>query len=215
MASTIEDAQAMVDSARQSRAMLMPGHLLRFEPKYAALKTAVASGELGEITAISARRNRPRGLLASHGRVSPALATAIHDIDIMLWLTGSRVATVRAHHRLGERPGDHHGIWALMRLENGVIVTIESAWMTPDGVEPASDDAFSVVGRKGMARVHFDVPAMWVTTAAGLRAPDVSFEPRINGFTAGALKEELSHFASCVLNGTPPDVAPEAGFDAL
>jgi len=56
---------------------------------------------------------------------------------------------------------------------------------------------------------------MWVSTAAGFRASDVSFEPRVHGATAGALKEELSHFASCALDGTTPVIAPEEGRNAL
>ncbi|HEY7030720.1 MAG TPA: Gfo/Idh/MocA family oxidoreductase [Thermomicrobiales bacterium] len=216
MASTLADADAMLEAARRSAAFLMPGHILRFEPKYAALKEAVERGELGELTSISARRNRLRGQVPIYGRAGPALVTAIHDIDVMLWITGSTVVSVRAFQRLGTLPGDHCGVWALMRLASGTIAMIESSWMTPDGVEPGGDDAFSAIGTKGLARIQFDVPPMWISTSDGLRAPDVSFEPRVNGVSTGALREELAYFTACVLDGIRPTaIAPEDGRAAL
>jgi predicted dehydrogenase len=134
----------------------------------------------------------------------------------MLWITGSTVATVRALQRVGTQPGDHCGVWALMRLASGTIAMIESSWMAPDGVEPGSDDAFSAIGTKGLARIQFDVPTTWIGTSDGVRAPDVSFEPRGNGASAGALREELAYFTACVLDGTRPTViAPEDGRAAL
>ena len=38
----------------------MPGHILRFETKYAAVKEQLDSGRLGRIISIYARRNRPK-----------------------------------------------------------------------------------------------------------------------------------------------------------
>jgi UDP-N-acetylglucosamine 3-dehydrogenase len=216
LAATLDDAVAMVEAARRSTAFLMPGHILRFEAKYAALKTAVAANQIGTIVSLSARRHRPRVLISSHRRVHPALVTAIHDVDVMLWLAGDRVKSVRAHHRLAQRMDDAHGLWALMKFEGGAIAVLETAWMLPDGAGLGTDDAFTVIGSTGLARVQFDFPAMRVWTSAGAETPDVSYEPMLHGAVSGALRDELSAFATSALTGVKPTVvAPEDGLTAL
>ena len=216
IAASLADATAIVEVGRKSPGILMPGHILRFEPKYAALKRAVATGKLGRLTSLAARRNRPRGLVASHGRVHPSLVTAIHDIDVMLWLSGDRIRSVRAVHRLANRDAGAHGLWALLQFERGTIATLETVWMLPDEAGAATDDAFEAIGTEGTARIQFDVPGLRLWTASGLHAPDVSYEPWLHGTIAGALKEELAYFATCALSRTPPTiVTPTDGLAAL
>jgi UDP-N-acetylglucosamine 3-dehydrogenase len=47
MATTVEDAQAMVDASRETGLILMPGHVCRFETKYATVKEQLTAGRLG------------------------------------------------------------------------------------------------------------------------------------------------------------------------
>lgn len=216
IATTLEDAAAMLEAAKSSRGILMPGHVLRFAPAYAGLKDAVANGRLGRLVAMSAQRNRPASLVRTHGRVHPALITAIHDIDIMLWLAGCNVTSVRAIDRIADRDDGAHGLWGMMQFENGTVATIETSWMIPDSAGVETDDAFRVTGLAGSAEVQFDVPALRVWEAAGPRVPDVSYEPVVREVTVGALRDELAHFTACALAGTPsPVVGPEDGARAL
>ncbi len=215
-AATLDDALAMVEAERRSTAFLMPGHILRFEAKFAALKSAVVSQELGSIVSMNARRNRPRQLISSHGRVHPALVTAIHDIDIMLWLMQERVRSVRAHHRLGTTITDAHGIWMVLEFVGGAVALLETAWMLPDHAGLGTDDAFSVIGSAGLARVQFEVPGLRIWSEAGSQAPDVSYEPIVHGVVSGALRDELATFAKHALNGTKPEIVrSEDGVNAL
>lgn len=216
IATTLEDAAAMLEAASHSDGILMPGHVLRFAPAYAGLKEAVASGRLGRLVAMSARRNRQASLIQTHGRVHPALITALHDIDIMLWLAECDVTSVRAFDRIATRDDGAHGLWGLLEFENGAVATIESSWLIPDSAGVGTDDAFRVTGLSGSAQVQFDVPALRVWEPEGPRVPDVSYEPVVRGVAVGALRDELAHFASCALAGTPsPVVGPEDGFRAL
>jgi predicted dehydrogenase len=215
LATTLADGRAMVEAARRSRAFLMPGHVVRFDPRYAALKAAVAAGELGQLTSLSARRNRTRGHIASHGRTHPALVTAIHDLDVMLWLTAAPVATVRAHHRLGRRPGDPHGIWALLRFANGVVATLESAWMVPEAATTVAGDTFSAIGTDGLAEI-VAAPPLQIGTSDGARGADVYYEPGAPDATTGALRNELAYFVACARAGTAPAVVTaEDGLHSL
>lgn len=216
IASTLEDAAAILDAARGSTGILMPGHVLRFAASYARLQAAVASGELGRVASMSARRNRQASLVRSHGRVHPALITAIHDIDIMLWLAQCDVTRVQAIDRLANRDNGVHGLWGMLEFENGTVAMIETAWMLPDTAGTDADDAFQVIGTAGTAKIQLDAPALRIISDAGTTAPDVSYEPIVHGVATGALGTELGHFAQCALAGTPsPIVTPIDGIRAL
>lgn len=216
IASTLEDAEAIIEAARTSPGILMPGHVLRFAASYAGLQARVTAGELGRIVSMSARRNRQAALVHSHGRVHPALITAIHDIDIMLWLAQCDVVRVHAVDRLADRDNGAHGLWGMLEFENGAIAMIETAWMLPDTAGTDADDAFEVIGTKGTATIQLDTPSFRIVSESGNVAPDVSYEPVVHGAVAGALGTELGHFAQCALAGIPsPIVTPDDGIRAL
>jgi predicted dehydrogenase len=216
IARTFEDAQAMIQAARAAPGILMPGHLLRFETKYATMQQMVAAGGVGRLVAFAARRNRPRSLVERYGRVHPALVTAIHDVDIMLWLAQDRVQRVRALDRLRDRDHGAHGAWALLEFEHGIIGTLQTVWLVPDAAGLATDDAFEVIGIDGTIKIQFDAPALWAWQTGGTVVPDVSYEPRVHGEVTAALKEELAYFVQCARNRRPPArVTPEDGLHAL
>jgi UDP-N-acetylglucosamine 3-dehydrogenase len=206
LASTLADARAITEAARASSGILMPGHILRFDPAHAAARAAAVSGELGRIVSITARRNRPQRLIATHGRVHPALVTTIHDIDVMLWVAGKDVRRVHAVDRLASRDGGAHGLWGLLEFADGVVGTVETSWLLPESAGISNDDSFEITGLTGTVKVQLDTPALRVWRQGGSQAPDVRYEPVVHGVVGGALRDELSHFASCALAGTPSTI---------
>ncbi len=60
-ASDITEIEQMISAARDAGVILMPGHILRFEPRYAVVKRKLVTGQLGAIVTIQARRNRTKG----------------------------------------------------------------------------------------------------------------------------------------------------------
>lgn len=216
LASTLEDARAILDAACGASGILMPGHILRFDPKYAAAREAAASGQLGRVVSIAARRNRPQSLITTYSRVHPALVTAIHDIDIMLWIAGKDVRRVHAIDRIAARDDGAHGLWGLLEFADGTVGTVETSWLLPDAAGIATDDAFQITGLAGTVKVQLDTPPLRILREGGSHAPDVSYEPVLHGVVGGALRDELAHFASCALAGTPSTVImPDDAYAAL
>lgn len=216
LATSIADAQAMLEAAARSPGFLMPGHILRFDTRFAGLKAAVARGDLGEIVSVTARRNRPRSLIRSHGRVHPVLVTGVHDLDLMLWLTGRRVTRVRAHHRLATAGDAGHGVWALLAFAGGAVGLLETSWLLPESAGVATDDALAVVGTQGTARVQIDGSPLQIWRESGPVVPDIGYEPRLHGRVGGALREELTYFTTCALAGVRPTIVTAAdGLNAL
>lgn len=218
LSSTAADAQKLVDAARGAAGFLMPGHIVRFEARFAHLREQVARGNLGKLAALHARRNRPRETQATYARSHPALVTAIHDLDIILWLTGSFPDRVQAWHRLEPGEDGVYGIWGMLHFSDDTLATVEATWMTPAGTGLANGDTFSVVGTRGMASIDMGFAGMRVLIPDVHAVPDIGYEPSIHGTTGGALHAELSHFvqlASGKPAGLAPIVTPEDGLRAV
>jgi UDP-N-acetylglucosamine 3-dehydrogenase len=209
LATTLEDARAIVDAARTSTGILMPGHILRFDATYAAAREATVTGRLGRVVAIAARRNRPQDHIPIYGRVHPALVTAIHDIDILRWIAGAEVRRVHAIDRIAKRDNGAHGLWGLLEFANGIVGTIETSWLLPDGAGIGGDDALSITGMQGTAKLSSDSPGLQVWEQTGSH-------PASHTVTGDPLRDELAHFAACALAGTPsPTITPEDAYAAL
>jgi UDP-N-acetylglucosamine 3-dehydrogenase len=208
LATTLEDADAILDAAAQSGRRLLVGHLLRSSPLYAALAARVHAGELGEIVSLHARRNRPGRLMAGYRRTHPVLETGIHDLDIMLWLAQSRVRRVRAYARTVHPGPTPDVVWGVLELESGALGIVETIWLAPEQGGLYTDDALAVFGSRGVARIDLSRAPLTVTTDAGPTVVDLFYETRIEGIVGGALREQLLYFISCVREGRQPDRVP-------
>ncbi len=89
IASSLEEADEMVEAARRSGVVLMVGHLERFNPAVEALFETATRPRFVEIHRLSPFHIR--GL-----DVSVVLDLMIHDLDILLTLVGSSPEEVRA-----------------------------------------------------------------------------------------------------------------------
>ncbi len=216
LASTVENARAIVDAARGSSGFLMPAHILRFDPRYASARDIAVGGELGRVISISARRNRPQTLINTYSRVHPALITAIHDIDIMVWTAQAQVRRVYAIERLADRDNGAHGMWGMLEFANGTVGTLETSWLIPAAAGINTDDALQITGLEGTVKIQTDSPALRIWRPNGSFAPDVDYEPDLHGSIAGALRNELAYFADSALRRMPSTViSPQEGFDAV
>jgi predicted dehydrogenase len=105
------------------------GHIERYNPALQALRTRLASGELGEIYQVATRRQGPFPTRVLD--VGVVLDLATHDIDSTAWVTKQRYTSVSARvaHRSGRRHEDLVGIVAT--LEDGTVVNHLVNWLSP------------------------------------------------------------------------------------
>lgn len=202
----VAECDRMIDSFEAKGLILMPGHILRFETKYASLQEEVASGRLGRVISMQARRNRPSSLLGRYARVHPAHVNCIHDIDLMLWYAQRPVLRVRGYER-NVHGGAHPDVfWGVLEFEGGAVGIVEAAWLLEEKAGVVLDDSFHLMGSTGAAQLSAFPPPLSFWRADGFAAPDVSYDPRIRGAAFGALRDELSYFCDCVRTGRKPDV---------
>nr|BFE56330.1 Gfo/Idh/MocA family oxidoreductase [Dactylosporangium thailandense] len=206
LATTVADAEAIVAAAASTGVLCQPGHLLRFAGPYRALHDSVRTGQLGDVLAVSSRRDRPRTLSRLFPNDHPALLTAVHDIDLALWYAGSRVVEVRAvaQSRAGIVPPVL--VWAELRHANGVVSSIRNSYLLPEATFNHTFDSVEVYGTEGVAQVDLAHPTLMLQ-AAQAEAPDWLLSPSTGG---GALAAELRHFLDRVAGTEPDAVVPLA-----
>lgn len=206
VARSISDIDLMIDAARRANVMLMPGHLLRFETRYALIKEKLVNHELGRVVTIRARRNRTKGNFRKYARVHPVFSVAVHDIDLALWYTASPVKRVRGFERKVQDKETPDVFWGIIEFENGALGVVETSWLTPDTAGIFSNDALEVITDRGLAMLDLVPGGLSFWFEGGFHVPDITAAPRIRGSVGGSLAAELSYFLACVQDGENPSV---------
>lgn len=129
VAPTSRDGQLLVESFDEAGLIGGVGHIERFNPALRAMRQKLSEGILGNIYQISTRRQGPFPARITDVGVVKDLAT--HDIDLTMWVAGSRYSTVSA--RTAKKSGRPHEdmVVAVGTLENGIIVNHTVNWMSP------------------------------------------------------------------------------------
>lgn len=105
------ECRVIVETARKTGRTLAVCHVLRYTPFYMTLKALVDAGEVGQVTTINQIENVGywhqahsfvRGNWRNSQETSPMLLQkSCHDMDIILWLMGSRCTQVQSFGSLG------------------------------------------------------------------------------------------------------------------
>ncbi|NOZ26645.1 MAG: Gfo/Idh/MocA family oxidoreductase [Chloroflexi bacterium] len=199
LATTLEDADAIVAAAETAGITLMVGHILRFDPRYAEARAAVVSGKIGQLTYMYGRRhNLIDSGLRFRGRTTVVNFLGVHDLDMMLWCAESPVEEV---HAIGARGaladlGVDDGVLATLRFQNGAVGCLDVHWAMPPGAM-LLDAGFKLIGTAGQIYVDGALGAVRVEMKEAARFPDTVYAPA-SPWTMGALMAQDAHFVRCV-----------------
>jgi predicted dehydrogenase len=224
LATTVDDAQAMVDAAAANGVHLMAGHTFEYNAAVWKLKELIAAGELGRILYIDAARLS----LGKYQRDCNVIwDLAPHDISIASFLLDEvpRTTWVWAKRHVGNR----HADVAYLRLDFEKAAT--HAFVHVSWLDPCKVRRVTVVGDRKMAvyddmsdneriRVydigvdpadsddHGESHAMPVSYRTGdIVSPFIQFnEP---------LLVQDSHFIECIRTGAKPNTPGERGLDIV
>ena len=132
---SIEEAKLLIKSAKQKKLVFMVGHVERFNPAILKMKELLKNHYLGDIVSMSARRVGP---FIPRSRDSGVIIDlAIHDIDVMRFLTEKRVKEVYA--KLGKKISKYEDFAVLLlEFEGGILGSIEVNRLTPTKIRTLS-----------------------------------------------------------------------------
>lgn len=216
MALSGADAARMVEHAASAGVHLMVCHSLRFDPRFAALQQAVAQGAVGQVLHLYARRNAPQiAVERVVGHFPLAFWLAPHDIDMMLWTTGSPVHKVMAFSKAGGTERQDF-IIAVLTFANGIIGVLESSWGTPAVSGQPLTEQFTVRGTGGMVELLSNQTGVGVYRAgAAPEYPDLGYTPVIHDQQDGMFRRLLHHFVGVVRGQHEPVVTGRDGLAAI
>jgi len=217
MASTVADCRKIVKAAKASKKYFMVGHICRFNPRYAAAKREIQAGNIGKVISAYARRNIPAAVGGTVlPKIGPIIGDGVHDMDLILWYTGAKVVSAYAQTTAFHNYANPDSGWSMFRLDSGATVVLENNWCLPDGTAFQIDERMEIIGTKGSVHIHETHPNFSVAKDGGWTSPDTTYWPELHGIRAGALREELSYFATCVAERRKPKViTPEESMAAV
>lgn len=223
LATTLDDADAIIAAVEQAAVPFMVGHIYRFEVHYAKLRQAVASGNMGDTLSYYGRQNTTLGDgLYVGGRVSINMYLSVHGFDLMAWILGREpesVYSLPVHGKVFEECGVADGVWSLVRFEDGaagcdeVFWTLSDKWAdytTPEGwgvFFNTGDCRAEILGTTGSAYLEFPPTVARMIDAGGWKFAETKIAALLNGHVVGALREEVQHFCSCVRDGLEPVIS--------
>ncbi len=217
MALTKEECFKILRALKNYDRFFMVGHICRFDPSYAIAKRYIEEGKIGKIVSIYARRNIPKDISESVlEKISPITGDGVHDIDLMLWYTGSRVKSVYAVEvRVRNLKFPDIG-WAMYRFENGAVGVTENVWFLPENTPYNLDAKMEIIGEKGAIYIDSPGESLRINLKEGWKCPETVYWPKIYKWRTGALREELSYFLNCIISHQKPSIiTPEESMRAV
>jgi len=200
MATNTKQAETLLKAADENGLHLTVGFLMRFIPGLQQIREAVASKKIGDLVSASAKRvsQWPERI----GDVGVVKDTAIHDIDVMRFISDQEAISVYAktgnmRHRQFE---DYAQI--MLAYEHGGSAFIESNWLTPYKTR-----TLTVTGTDAIMRLDYITQELWIENAKENIQPKITFQE--------PLKMELQHFAECIVDKRKPIVKGVDGLRAL
>lgn len=200
MAASVKQAERLVDAAKKNHVHLTVGFLMRFIPGLQQMKKAVEEKTIGELVSATAKRvsQWPERI----GDVGVVKDTAIHDIDVMLYLFNKDPIAVYAKAGSMRHKKFEDYAQIMLTFESGKTAFIESNWLTPYKTR-------ILIATGSEAIMNLD----YITQELRIEDARETVQPRYP--TTEPLKLELRHFANCALGKEKPLITGLDGLRAL
>ena len=216
LAATESDCHRILD-AQTAPGKLMVAQLLRFDLRTQELKRRLDAGEFGPLRYVRVwRTNSTAGAARVGSRVSVSAFLGVHDLDLLLWLTGCDLRSVKAVGR--KFFGDKWDLTiATLELDDGTFALVENHWLLHPAAQRSNLAGVQVFGEKGMALLDLSTQELEVVTDAlpaskRIDTHNWSFDEHLS---AGTLRREIEAFVNAALNGTAVPVSGEEGTKAV
>ena len=221
IATTGEDAAAMVAACRDAGVQLHVAFVSRFLPHVRRVKQALDSGSLGEVVGVRAG-NRGRPPLPPHypGWITDPeqsgggalIDHSVHLTDLLRHLTGREVVRVAAEtsDQLWSA-GVEDCVLLSLELDNGAVASLDPSWSVPADNPWDYDFFLRLVGTSGSADVDD------LAESVRLVSPRAGAGLRLVGFAEDPDAAMIETFCASVRAGVPlaPSASGEDGVRAL
>jgi predicted dehydrogenase len=212
IATTVADAQAMIDVCAERGTKLQIAYPVRFSPSIQKLKQTLDEDKLGKLYSAKCTNHgsMPGGWFVEQGLSGggAVIDHTVHVVDVLRWLWDTEVVEVYAevgdsllHPELGI---DDVGMLSF-KLANGIYGTLDTSWSRPPSSMIWGDVKIEVIGEKGMVQV--DAYSQNVTVSSNMVG-----QTKLQGWGSNADFGLIKDFVAMVREGREPFIT---GYDGL
>lgn len=216
LAATVAECDQIL-SAELTPGRLMVGHVLRFDERLRELRRRLEAGAVGTVQYIRIHRaNSVNSAERLAGRVSVVGFLGVHDLDLLLWLTGQRIESVTARGR-----SVHTSTWdvvtASLQLSDGTLGQVDNHWLLHRSSARSLLAGVEVFGDRGTALVDLSTGELELITDSDPRSVRVdshnwTHDAAVSG---GSLHRQAVAFIDAVRSGSAVPVTGEDGRRAV
>lgn len=220
IAATLEEAQEIIDAAREKQKTLMVGHIERFNPAVRRLRELVDAGRIGDIVSINIKR--VGGIPPQTKNANVIMDLAIHDIDISNSLLGEYPTKVLGH-KTKNRVADQEDTAHILLNYPKASTFIEVNWVTPVKIR-----TLDITGTKAFARLNYALQELTLYENSYLHEDaryndfnefvtkfNLTDDIKIGVNKDEPLKLELEEFIAAIKEEREPHVTPEQAYKSL
>lgn len=219
LATTVADAEAIVQAARARGVTLMVDFHNRVNPPMVQARDAIRRGDIGRPAYVYARLSNTTAvatdMLRWAGQSSALWFLASHMIDLVRWMLDDEVARVYAVSRagilreLGVPTADFHV--ATVEFASGAVGVFEHAWILPRTHATVKDLKLEILGSAGAINVDGSHNrALEIYTAEKAAFPDL-LAPPTGAHLTGFVLDSIAYFVDAVTRGAPVLATGEDG----
>lgn len=219
LAVTVEDAQAVIETASKNQVKVMTQFSHRWVPAYRQAKDLISRKEAGEPVLAYARKNDhiyvPTQMIGWANRTTPSWFLSSHDIDLVCWFFDSRPVEVFANavYNVLQKQGidTPDAIQAQVRFENGALATFEACWIYPNTFPTMVDSFIQIVTEKQVIHLDRKCEQLELATPEKHEYPrNLLAYPYENDEIHGAVPLSINHFVRCVVEDKKPIISLES-----
>jgi len=214
IADTTYNGNIMVKAADNANLKLMVGHVERFNPAVQMAKKLINKGYIGEILSIHTTRIGPRPQRIND--VGVILDLAIHDIDLIRYLSGQNFVKINCEKHLMKNGLDDEAM--ILLWAGNILSSVNVSWRSPKKVR-----TMKIIGEKGVITLDYINQDLELFRDPHYTSDISSFANLLLDYSTGTIEKpiinkseplrvELSHFIDFVKNGAEPLIT---GHDAL
>lgn len=159
LATSTADARRIATAVAESGVQAYVAFENRWSNTFRSLHASIRAGRLGRLSSqylrLSDAITVPTEMIGWAARSSPAWFLMPHTLDLALWFSQGRVATVQAQAARGILTAMGvdclDSVHAILTLRDGSVVTLESGWVLPRAYPSVVDFKVEVIGSDGAA----------------------------------------------------------------
>lgn len=219
MATTVEDAQQMIDACKQANRKLMIAYRCQYEPHHRAMIQMIRSKELGTVKVIQADNGQNQGGDLNQWRLKRALAgggslpdVGIYCLNATRYLTGEEPIAISA--QTFSTPGDprfkevEESVTFQLRFPSGIVAICSTSYGFHDARR------FRVFGSDAWGQLDPAFSYHGLQMMVSRKSPTNSMAENATQVRMGEKNQfalEMDHMADCVIRNQTPHTPGEEG----